>query len=341
MTKLDNKINTLFAAGNQLSLYRFSLPFKKPIQFKNNHLKSRDGLWLVKHNPKGDDFIGEVAPLLGFSQDTLEQAEQQLLTLLQGNICAQALLPSVGFALFCLTQQIPYQKSPDSLPDLESVPLLQGNAAEIKARYQTLKTPLIIKLKIARHSVTEDIQLLHSLIAMNSQVRFRLDANQLWTIEQYTAFLAQITEQHLDQYIDYIEEPTPLLAENLRISAHFNGKIGLDESLLCDSPIPLHNSIKALIIKPTLIGHPEKIEKLLTHAQQQQLSVSISSTFESPLAINQLHYLAHLWQQQFSLAITLGLDTLQVFEKKSIEISSPSTCLPTTLLNKAICLWHY
>lgn len=360
-----NKLNDLFSAVNkQLSLYHFSLPFKQAINFKGHQLTAREGLWLIEHNPFGDDFIGEICPLPGFSQETLAQCQQQLLVRLsvrnepanhaQSDLYTGSLLPSVSFSLFCLQQQIPWQnvaenelKKHESLP---SVPLLQGQPSEIIARYQLLKHPQKVKLKVARGTILEDVNILKSLIQLNPDIHFRLDANQQWTASQYTEFLTLIE----NKYIDYIEEPTASLTDNITISEQFKVSIALDESLLDQSLlntvllsesrlneqlIPIHSCIKALIIKPTLIGYPERIDMLLKHAQQQQLSISISASFESPFALNQLHYLAKQWQQQSNLNISLGLDTLDAFQDHIIAASFDSAEFKSILLNQANCLW--
>jgi len=347
-----NKLNDLFTTVNkQLSLYHFSLPFTQAINFKGHQLTSREGLWLIEHDPSGQDFIGEICPLPGFSQETLIQCQQQLLARLnnssnqpKSSTGRRPLLPSISFAVFCLQQQVPWQDPSDnelSEPDnLIRVPLLQGQPSDIIARYQLLKKPQKVKMKVARTTILEEVNLLKSLIKLNPDIHFRLDANQQWTASQYASFLTLID----NKYIDYIEEPTASLNDNITISKQFKVSIALDESLLSDSLLsdnllPVHSCIKALIIKPTLIGYPERIDMLLKLAQRQQLSVSISASFESPLALNQLHYLAKQWQQQTNLQISLGLDTLHVFQKHIIEASFNSLNFKDILLNQANCIW--
>tara|TARA_R110001583_G_scaffold6499_2_gene32854 strand:- start:43816 stop:44868 length:1053 start_codon:yes stop_codon:yes gene_type:complete len=347
-----NKLNDLFTTVNkQLSLYHFSLPFTQAINFKGHQLTSREGLWLIEHDPSGQDFIGEICPLPGFSQETLAQCQQQLLARLNNSskhlksrVDHRPLLPSISFAVFCLQQQVPWQDPSDnklSAPDnLIKVPLLQGNPSEIISRYQLLKYPQKVKIKVARATILEEVNVLKSLIKLNPDIHFRLDANQQWTALQYASFLTLID----NKYIDYIEEPTASLNDNITISKQFKVSIALDESLLSnsllnDNLLPIHPCIKALIIKPTLIGYPERIDMLLKHAQRQQLNVSISASFESPLALNQLHYLAKQWQQQSHLKISLGLDTLHAFQTHITKASFDSENFKDILLNQATCIW--
>ena len=331
MNIIDNKLNTVFPPDNTFSLLRFSLPFQQTMHFKQQALTTREGLWLVQQDALGQQWIGEIAPLPGFSDETLAQAEHQLLALLQDNsaINNETVFPSIRFALYCLQEKVPYHSPQNTSNGLTSVPLLQGDIATIKTRYLALNQPRLVKLKVARTDMNDDIQRLHQLIAMNPQVRFRLDANQQWSAQEYNAFLTAIDAK----YIDYIEEPTLSLQDNLTISAQFGVPIALDETLLSTAPLPVHSCIRALIIKPTLLGDPQRIKQYLRHAQQHQLSVSVSASFESPIAIHQLHHLAHQWQQTYALEINLGLDTLQALS------ATVGQDIPD-LLQGAQRLWH-
>ncbi|WP_051369151.1 o-succinylbenzoate synthase [Psychromonas arctica] len=352
-----DKFDQLFDFSNKkLSLYRFSLPLKKTINFKGHHLNTREGLWLIEHNPHGQDYIGEVSPLPGFSQETLAACQTQLINALQvrtstnQDMCKQQtnhqqahlttpFLPSVSFALFCLQQRIPWALQTRNVAQditLITIPLLQGSLNEIIKRYRELNYPATVKLKVARLSVAEDIKVIKSLIELNPTVQLRLDANQQWTAIQYIDFLKTID----CKCIDYIEEPTLSIEDNISISTQFKVSIALDESLLICHSLPTSNCIKALIIKPTLIGYPAHIQALLTHAQQQQLSLSISASFESPIALQQLAYLAKQWQQQTQLKVSLGLDTLHVFSSSISYAVKNDSDLQRFMTSQATCIWH-
>jgi len=329
---------------NSFSLYRFSLPFKKTINFKGNHLTHRQGLWLVHHVAEDKYSTGEISPLSGFSQETLHECEQQSLSLMErinslslATLPTKNLLPSVSFAVTCLQHEMPWsnQSLNVNTQNLHSVPLLQGTETEVVERYLQLTCPNHIKLKVARLPIEKEIKLLQTLITINPSIYFRLDANQQWTAQEYAFFLQNIKTQ----YIDYIEEPTLSLIDNITISEKNKTFIALDESLLKIDEIPISACIKALVIKPTLIGHQHLIAALLKHAQAHQLSVSISACFESPIGLNQLHYLAHQWQQQYQISISLGLDTAQAFDESVITHFANTTHLPTILATQGTCLW--
>ena len=352
-----DKFDQLFDCSNKkLSLYRFSLPLKKTINFKGHHLSTREGLWLIEHSPHGQDYIGEVSPLPGFSQETLAACQTQLIDALQaGTLTNQCIskqqanhqqvhftapfLPSVSFALFCLQQRIPWALQTSNVAQdiaLITIPLLQGSLNEVIKRYRELNYPATVKLKVARLSVAEDIKVIQSLIELNPAVQLRLDANQQWTAIQYIDFLDAIDRK----CIDYIEEPTLSTMDNISISTQFKVSIALDESLLISNLLPISKCIKALIIKPTLIGYSARIQALLTHAQQQQLSLSMSASFESPIALQQLAYLAKQWQQKTQLKVSLGLDTLHAFQPEISHAIKDNSDLQRFITSQATCIWH-
>jgi len=335
-----NKLNELFKNTNKcLSLYRFSLPLQNSINFNGHQLKQRQGLWLVKPSINGDYSIGEIAPLPGFSHETLNECEDYLLALLHSSTINQQqieilqTLPSVQFAIHCLLQQISWKTIPNF--DQQSVPLLQGKPADIIQRYQTLNNPNLVKLKVARLAVQQEIQLIKELIQINPKIRFRLDANQQWNKQVYRFFLTNIKKQ----YIEYIEEPTQAMASNIKLAQQLKSALGLDESLLTTTTVPVNDSIKALILKPTLIGDKNRIHYLLRHAQQHKLQVCMSSSFESPIALNQLRVLAQQWQKQTQLDVRLGLDTQQAFTSEVQDREINTAAQLESYLKEAKRLW--
>ncbi|MEK7775061.1 MAG: hypothetical protein AAB305_04165, partial [Candidatus Zixiibacteriota bacterium] len=56
------------------SLLRFSLPLKSEMQFGASRLNSRDGYILHLTDEHGNIGAGEIAPLIGFSEESLDEA---------------------------------------------------------------------------------------------------------------------------------------------------------------------------------------------------------------------------------------------------------------------------
>ena len=65
------------------SLYRYRLPLSQPLRFHDRQISVREGLLL-----KWENSWGEIAPLPGFSKETLEEAEAEALLCLKGALNA-------------------------------------------------------------------------------------------------------------------------------------------------------------------------------------------------------------------------------------------------------------
>ncbi|WP_019613579.1 o-succinylbenzoate synthase [Psychromonas ossibalaenae] len=291
-----------------IRLFTYKIPFLKPLNFKGFKLEYREGLILQLYE-NGKFSLAEIAPLPGFSRETLTQAKEQIIALLERgleNLSEESeLYPSVQFALDCVTQKIPCSQQ---AVNMDKVPLLQGDNQAVITQYIALKSPNLIKLKTARQTPEVDILLFNELTALNPLLLIRCDANQAWTIDQADLFLSKINRAQLD----YIEEPTADYDKNLQLAGHYQVGLALDETLQNpDFCYQYKSCIKALVIKPSLIGSLQRMQALINNAQQDQLKVSISSSFESVVGLQQLACLGLYWQK--SADISLGLDTLKYF----------------------------
>ncbi len=90
-------------------LYRYSIPVDSQVVLRNRFLKKREGL-LVQIKCGEHEGWGEIAPLPEFSEETLEQAQQQTALWLKNwdqarsqnqKLTLDGLYPSVAFGLSC------------------------------------------------------------------------------------------------------------------------------------------------------------------------------------------------------------------------------------------------
>lgn len=226
-----------------------------------------------------------------------------------------ALYPSVAFALDCIVHNIP---ASELVNTAVSIPLLQGDNQTVLKQYVQLNKPDRIKLKVARQPVAEDISLFTALSALNHNLLIRCDANQNWSFSQANLFFANINHR----MIDYIEEPTARLSDNIALAERYEVQLALDETLQQNYFQYQHKQcFKALILKPTLIGSFERLNYFIKIAKEFHLSVSISSSFESPLGLMQLAFLARQWSKE--VEICYGLDTLKFFESGILDKKKP------------------
>ncbi|MBS3667506.1 o-succinylbenzoate synthase [Vreelandella boliviensis] len=273
----------------QLALYRYSLPLSQPLVFKGERLANREGL-LVSINGQW----GEIAPLLGFSTETLAEAEAESLACLaalsRGEKVSPA-LPSVQFGLDCAQRSWPLNLS----APLPPYPLLQGSPGELIKSLSTAErqasSPSRLKLKVARYAMEEELALIEQLAARLPTTKLILDANGGWTREEALRFCELLP---LEQ-IDYLEEPCAAFADSISVVEATGVSIALDETLSRREEWYDHPQIKTLVIKPTLIGSLNACEALVKRARADNLRVVISSSFESDLGLGQLARLAGEW----------------------------------------------
>ncbi len=272
------------------------------MNFAGVQLKQRELAYVCAFNTKLKQPVrAELAPLPGFSRETLDQAISEILQAAQGNENALT-SPSAAFAWDCLVNGI----SPAPIP--VDIPLLQGQGAQLIQEYQSLNCPDFIKLKVARLEITDELANIASLLALNPKLKLRLDANQGWTQVQAKQFCQQLSPA----YIEYIEEPCQGITDALTAVKTSGLGIALDEHL--QQPLwPLAEmqdpAIKALIIKPSLVGSFARIQQLLTFAKRQGLRTILSSAFESPYGLGLLAHLANIWTPDEAP----GLDTSKYF----------------------------
>ncbi|MCP1328383.1 o-succinylbenzoate synthase, partial [Halomonas sp. 707D4] len=144
-------------------LYRYSLALTKPLVLNGQRLTHREGLLVGI-----DGQWGEIAPLPGFSKETLAEAEAEALACLaalERGEPASPRLPSVQFGLGCARCTWP-----ERLPEAATpYPLLQGTPAhlmiEIEVRFKAWRAapPNRLKLKVARYPLAEELALIKRL----------------------------------------------------------------------------------------------------------------------------------------------------------------------------------
>lgn len=216
-----------------MHLYSYELPWRK---------ESRKGLILQI----GENF-GEIAPLPGFSKETLEEALAEILAWMRTQ--TPPTLPSVRWGIACA--QRPLQSV--------RIPLC---ALGPKPGFQT------VKLKLGSLSVEEAIRITRKYYR---SFRLRLDCNRAWTLEQTLAFVSHFKKGDFD----YLEEPVNTFEGLIEFSKKTHFPIAIDESIGSDwSQIP---SLKAVVVKPMVVGTIPEIPP--------PLELVLSSSYESGLGL--------------------------------------------------------
>lgn len=331
----------------KISIHKYRIPFLTPYRSGVQTLTAREGLVVELTGFNGICGYGEIAPLEGFSLETLAQAEQQILELagklpgllfkvdfnkpgykfpfikeLPGN-----LYPSVCFgletAIIHLAENILNKLFLERVPNnpKKKIPvnaLLHTDTSEISAITEEVRKRLAdgfktIKIKVGRNSLTNDIELVNRMAEiLPLGVRLRLDANRLWDFETALEFGKRIDKRCLE----YIEEPFSI--NNIKQISEFYSQTGigvaLDESLdsIISSGIGMPPGINAFILKPTLLGGFNRVGEFVELAIKHRIKPVISSCFEVGPGFIALLKMASAIDLDDSAS---GLDTLKYLER--------------------------
>ncbi len=279
----------------------------------------RKGILLHLTNQEGKTTTTEISPLPGFSEETLDDALQQLKTLQRRllttwwtkgalhHLSNLGLYPSVYFGVE--TALLDLLSPQETTPPCPRYALLFGSPDEIFEKAKEIGEEGFQHAKIKMGHFTTAIA--HQIVQkLGEQFRLRLDLNRKWHLQETIEFCGHYPKD----FFEYIEEPTTKVEDLL----NFPYPYALDETLrhLQDlTPYIQSQNLKALILKPTMT-YP--VAPYLNLGPE----VVLSSSFESPIGISQICRLVH----RYGLMQTKhGLDTLRYFEHSNEE--SLSDCL--------------
>ena len=347
----------------KFEIFRYNLPLISPIQITKTQINTRSGCIVQIWDENDHSGLGEIAPLPGLHDETLEVALQILkdiqsflfnseiplhLDRLDGGIgkwfSGKEILPSVRFGLEMAILNLIGNKNNQSLMSLLSENyqkhinlngLVNGDKNQIIKQVEQLIQDgyQTIKLKVGRKSVDEDIQIAHKVKEIIGQkARLRFDANRNWSLTEAVRFGKAIGSDK----IEYIEEPLSEIG-NLDIFYNQTGiPIALDESLRQIPKNILENikGLAALIIKPSVVGGFERSMEFIRFGKVHNIYSVISSTFESGVGLTALaNFAASLSPDN----IAMGLDTFKWFKEDLLENGFDTTQgkLDLEFLNKS------
>ena len=283
----------------QWSAWRCSLATPSKVALKHHSLNERTVLLIEIRDDQGTRWT-EAAPLPGWSEDSLQENEMALAHL-QKNTPAQALEQPLPMALSTAVGLLTIPPARQPIKSVESNALLL-NDDDLNA---TLLGSSCVKMKVGQQSLTQDIQRIKDLLTrLSGNARLRLDANQSWTYDDVKQLSSALGD---DPRIDYIEEPLQNELNYKRWSDISTLNFAHDERLATANFAP-NVHCKALVIKPTILGWQRTLD-YYHWAQQHNKAITLSSSFESKIALNLMNNLALHWQ----LNTEQGLATDQYF----------------------------
>ncbi|WP_439239885.1 o-succinylbenzoate synthase [Lonepinella sp. BR2474] len=313
------------------NLYRYSIPVDSQLILRNRFLKKREGL-LVQVVCGEHEGWGEIAPLPEFSQETLEQAQQQAIDWLsrwdKARSCNEKLplndeevYPSVAFGLSCALAELKGKLGEQG--NYQTAPLCYGDPDELYEPLDQMQGEKVAKIKVGMYEANRDGLIADMLLEAIPDLHLRLDANRSWTPVKAAMFAKYVKPEYRSR-IQFLEEPCKTREESRQFAAETGIAIAWDESVRePDFVVQAEPNVAAIIIKPTLVGSIEKCVRLIEQAHACGLKAVISSSIESSFGLTQLARLA----QQYTPNMVPGLDTLDLMEHQIVR-TWPDSTLP-------------
>ena len=280
--------------------YKFKL--KNPIKLQSGQVITyREGLLL--YYPINQHYhIADVAPLPGFSTETIQEVQKEITTNMPKSPSLKCGLEALKLMNQSHKKNIPLdliiaqklnlttQKEKNNTP-ITYNGLVTLNTTQIESKIKQLYQKGIhtIKIKVGYTYFEKELPILKKLIEkFDKKITFRIDPNQQWTAKKIKTFCSLVPTEN----IEYIEDPVQTITELQNCSPYFN-KIAIDQ-LLPEINIndPLLQKIQFIVYKPTLMGGIKKLIQIKKNAPQNQ-KIIISHTFESAIGLYYLHYIAH------------------------------------------------
>lgn len=297
------------------SLYRYELPLTEPLVLAHGTLAARSGMLVRVEDEAGHEGWGDVAPLPGFSRETLEEAGAATRNVVDGAdavflgaLSSEATYPGLAFdaqtppsvrfgvdlALADLFAQRRGRSlvrclAADPADRLSLNALLLGDHPAVMAGAEAARRQgyAAVKLKVGRQAVEDDVALVKGVHdRLGPGVDLRLDANRAWTLEAARAFAEGIA----DVPLDYLEEPLADPAQ-LRPFVDMTGlPVALDETVQESRPDDLGRFpyAVAIVLKPTLLGGVAAIRRWAQAARDHGMRPVCSASFESGVGMRHL-----------------------------------------------------
>lgn len=306
-------------------VYRWQIPMDAGVVLRERRLKTRDGLFVYLRDGERDGW-GEVAPLPGFSLESLDEARSAVLDWAiawrQGDDRPLPALPSAAFGISCALAELN-----DTLPqaaDYRAAPLCTGDPDDLVVKLAQMSGEKVAKVKVGLYEAVRDGMVVNLLLEAIPDLTLRLDANRAWTPLKAQQFAKYVNPEHRSR-IAFLEEPCKTRADSRAFAQETGIAIAWDESLRdADFRFEAEPGLRAVVIKPTLTGSLEKVKAQVAAAHALGLTAVISSSIESSLGLTQLARIA-AWLTPQTLP---GLDTLNLMQTQLIRCwpESPLPC---------------
>lgn len=299
-----------------VQVYRWQIPMDAGVVLRDQRLKTRDGLF-VHMQEAGHEGWGEISPLPGFSQESLEEATVATLAWAQawqsGRDPELPGLPSADFGLSCALAEL-HNTLPQAA-NYRAAMLCTGDPDELFVALAAMQGEKVAKMKVGLYEAVRDGMVANLMLEAIPDLQLRLDANRAWTLLKAQQFAKYVNPAYRDR-IAFLEEPCKTREESRAFARETGIAIAWDESLRdADFSFETEDGVRAVVIKPMLTGSLAKVQAQVADATRLGLNVVISSSIESSLGLTQLARIA-AWLTPESIP---GLDTLTLMQTQLLR----------------------
>ncbi len=259
----------------QWALWSYRVQLTQPLAVLGEDALHRTGWIIGQCNPlSGRWRYGEIALLPSFHPYTKDEILNDIHQVFQQHQSPRTPLVQNVLDIWAVSAQ----QGSVHINSLLNSKTIVSNSETQTIKCKTIKSKTI-KYKLGRRSLEEDCRTFSQLQQAHPSVRWRLDCNRQWNLQELHHFW---TVCHANR-VDYIEDP---LQDPNDMALAPTIPFALDESLLSHSHLLSLPNVIAAVIKPTLhLGW----QRLL---QKHDVQAIISSTFEGSLGLWGLGQLA-------------------------------------------------
>lgn len=309
-----------------MKFFRYRLPFKKPFRTSTESYSYREG-FMIQCNYLAFSCYGDVAPLPGFSQETISQVQDQIKQFQNTfdryfmqdkgysdwNSFANSLnlYPSLRFGLdtflfdrISKKRGLPLNKhfsahSNDSLPVNITIGL-----NDLETTIQYCKTAWSEGFRNFKIKVGKDFQLESTIIKEIRKTfpksNIRIDPNEGWDVDEAVKNLNTLTPLN----IEFCEQPVDCKNEDGLDYVHQESQIPIaaDEAARDSESISRlirHKTVDILILKPMLIGSYDDIFQFTKEAKANNIETVFTTSLESGVGRLATAHLASLLGSTF------------------------------------------
>lgn len=289
-----------------LSYYAYKIPFKKPFQISNLILEKRNGILLVYDDGEYQAY-GEVAPLPGFSKESIEDVltvlleNQKNLEFALSNNNADQLIsildtihnfPSLSFGLDTLMLDLNSKKDdtlisellftafqPPSVNGTISIQNVSESLQQAKALLADGVNTLKIKVGINHQ---QERRVIAALRENHPTLKIRIDANQAWDIPNAIQKLKDLAEFEIEYCEQPVSEHDIHALKKVRESVPI--PIAADEAVRSFQKAKELIDAKAcdlLILKPSLFGRIKNCTLTQEWAHSKNIEIVLTTIFDT------------------------------------------------------------